>query len=201
MSRTNYICVTWRAKGVCLWWVIRKHMSKSIIFKQKIIFQKATGLLISIWALTQEANKQVNLFWTLGGKIWTKVGMVSSLWWRHKKTKIPRTCDLLNCDNYKVANLVFIHISEHLVGFYNTSPANKESSSKASTPIQLDPAERGPLSCVVGYIINKLFQLKKKKREAIQTRDYFAACYEISWNKQLHFGSNKRRACYPQAVI
>ena len=78
---------------------------------------------------------------------------------------IPCSCDLLNCDNYKVANLVFIHIPEHLVGFYNTSLASKESSSKASAPVQLDPAERGPLSYVAGYIISKLFQLNKKSKQ------------------------------------
>ena len=74
---------------------------------------------------------------------------------------IPRSCDLLSCDNYKVANLVFIHIPEHLVGFYN----NKESSSEASTPTQLNPAERGPLSYVAGYVLSKLFQLNKKNKQ------------------------------------
>ena len=90
---------------------------------------------------------------------------------------IPRSCDLLSCDNYKVANLVFIHIPEHLVGFYN-----KESSSEASTPTQLNPAERGPLSYVAGYVISKLFQLNKKNKQKPLKRGTtsFAACYEIS---------------------
>lgn len=78
---------------------------------------------------------------------------------------IPRSCDLLNCDNYKVANLVFIHIPEHLVEFYNTTPGIKEYSSEARAPTQLDPAERGPLSYVAGYIISKLFQLNKKNKQ------------------------------------
>ncbi len=76
---------------------------------------------------------------------------------------IPRSCELLNCENYKAANLVMIHIPEHLVGFYNTSsPANEESSSKA---IQHDPVERGPLSYVAGYVISKLFQFNKKSKQ------------------------------------
>ena len=78
---------------------------------------------------------------------------------------IPRSRDLLNCDNYKVANLVFIHIPEHLVGFYSTSPGSKKSSSEARAPTQLDPAERRPLSYVAGYVISKLFQLNKKNKQ------------------------------------
>ena len=70
--------------------------------------------------------------------------------------------------NYKVANLIFIHIPEHLVGFYNTNTANEESCSKAATPTQLGPAERGPLSYVAGYVISKLFQLNKKKKQGNQ---------------------------------
>ena len=47
-----------------------------------------------------------------------------------------------------------------MVRFYN----NKESSSEASTSTQLNPAERGPLSYVAGYVIGKLFQLNNKQR-------------------------------------
>ena len=78
---------------------------------------------------------------------------------------IPRSCELLKCENHKVANLVMIHIPQHLVGFHNTSAANEEASKKDSTQTQLDPSERGPLSYVAGYIISKLFQINRKNKE------------------------------------
>ena len=81
---------------------------------------------------------------------------------------IPCSCELLNCKNYKFANLVFIHIPEHLVRFYNTNTSNEESSSKANTLTQLEPAERGPLSYVTGYVISKLSQLNKRKKQGNQ---------------------------------
>ena len=70
--------------------------------------------------------------------------------------------------NYKVANLVFIHIPERLVGFYNTNTSSEGSSSKASTLTQLEPAERGPSLYVAGYVISKLFQLNKRKKQGNQ---------------------------------
>ena len=55
-----------------------------------------------------------------------------------------------------------IHLPEHLIGFYNTSQTTGKDSSTAK-PLELDPAEYGPLSYVEGYVIGKLHQLNSKK--------------------------------------
>ena len=34
---------------------------------------------------------------------------------------IPRSCELLNCTDFRVTNLIMIHLPDHLVGFYNVS--------------------------------------------------------------------------------
>ena len=80
---------------------------------------------------------------------------------------IPRSCELLNCQDFKVANLIMIHLPEHLIGFYNTSHETTGTGEGSSTPKakpQLDSVERGPLSYVAGYVISKLYQLNRKKK-------------------------------------
>ena len=77
---------------------------------------------------------------------------------------IPQSCKLLNCKDFKIANLIMIHIPDHLVGFYNVGQTrNKEETT--SKPIELDPAERGPLSYVAGYVVSKLFQTSRRKTD------------------------------------
>ena len=34
---------------------------------------------------------------------------------------IPRLHELLNCEDFRVRNLIMIHVPHHLVGFYNVS--------------------------------------------------------------------------------
>lgn len=87
---------------------------------------------------------------------------------------IPRSCELLNCQDYKVANLIMIHLPEHLIVFYNTSQTTGKDSSTAK-PLELDPAEYGPLSYLAGYVIGKLYQLNRKKREK-ETKNYRHCC-------------------------
>ena len=76
---------------------------------------------------------------------------------------IPRSCDLLNCKDYRAANLIMIHIPDHLVGFYHTSNRAYTGETEASNIKKLDPAERGPLAYVAGYVVSKLFQKSKRK--------------------------------------
>ena len=80
---------------------------------------------------------------------------------------IPQSCELLNCNNYKVANLIMIHLPEHLIGFYNTSQTSSQTSDTgiSTPPLQLDPAEHGPLSYVAGYVVSKLHHLNKKTKK------------------------------------
>ena len=55
---------------------------------------------------------------------------------------IKRSCELLNCKDYKASNLIMIHIPDHLVGFYHTSSKNmlekpKLHKSKNLTPLSV----------------------------------------------------------------
>jgi hypothetical protein len=70
---------------------------------------------------------------------------------------IPRSWELLNCGDFKVANLIMIHIPDHLVGFSNISQMRDkgESSSGAEQPVKINPAELGPLSYVGGYVVSQ----------------------------------------------
>ena len=56
-----------------------------------------------------------------------------------------------------------IHIPDHLVGFYHTSSREHTGETEASKIKKLDPAERGPLAYVAGYVVSKLFQKSKRK--------------------------------------
>ena len=85
---------------------------------------------------------------------------------------IPRSSELLNCD--KVENLITIHFPEYLIGFSNTSQTTAKDSS-TTKPSELDPAEYGPLSYVAGYVIGKLHQLNRGKREK-ETKNYRHCC-------------------------
>ena len=76
---------------------------------------------------------------------------------------IRRSCDLLNCKDYKVSNLIMIHVPDHLVGFYHTSSKEHTGETESSKIKKLDPAERGPLAYVAGYVVSKLFQKSKRK--------------------------------------
>ena len=46
-----------------------------------------------------------------------------------------------------------IHISDHLVGFYNISQIREkgESSTATEQAMRIDPVERNPLSYIAGY--------------------------------------------------
>ena len=78
---------------------------------------------------------------------------------------MPRSCELLNCTDFRVTNLIMIHIPDHLVGFYNVSQIREKSESTpvAAQAMQINPAERGPLSYIGGYVISKLFKKSKEK--------------------------------------
>ena len=82
---------------------------------------------------------------------------------------IPQSSEMLNCSDYKAANLIMIHIPDHLVAFYNMNRRNltgesPQTSQDPETNVEgLDQAERGPLSYIAGYIVSKLFQANKRK--------------------------------------
>ena len=85
---------------------------------------------------------------------------------------VPRSCELLNCNDFRIANLIMIQLPDFLVGHYNTEIQRQrhgESSTGVthdeSTP--LNPVERGPLAYIGGYIISKLTHVNRKKKDNI----------------------------------
>ena len=75
---------------------------------------------------------------------------------------IPQSLELLNCQDFRVANLIMIHLPDHLVSFYNLNQT-RQSEEKETASVQLEPGEHGPLSYIGGYIISKLLQKNKRK--------------------------------------
>ena len=74
---------------------------------------------------------------------------------------IPRSQELLKCDDYRIANLVLIQLPDFLLGFYKSSTMTKKQN---ETPATLEPAERGPLSYIAGYIVSKLITKNRTKK-------------------------------------
>ena len=74
---------------------------------------------------------------------------------------IPRSRELLKCDDYRIANLILIQMPDFLVGFYKTSTVTKTQNETSAT---LEPAELGPLSYIAGYIVSKLVNKNRTKK-------------------------------------
>ena len=91
---------------------------------------------------------------------------------------IPRSCEPLNCDDYRVANLVMVQIPEYLAIYYEINPtgATTESSSNASKQ-EIDPDERGPLSYLARYVVSPS-SIKRVSKVRIRTI-VFTAKHEI----------------------
>ena len=70
---------------------------------------------------------------------------------------------LLNCKDSRVANLVMIHIPDHLVGLCNVGLVGEKTLESADYEIQ--PSEHGPLSYIAGYVVSKLNKASKGKSE------------------------------------
>ena len=68
---------------------------------------------------------------------------------------------LLNCKDSRVANLIMIHIPDHLVGFCNVGLMGEKTVEPADYEIQ--SSEHGPLSYIIGYVVSKLNKASKGK--------------------------------------
>ena len=87
---------------------------------------------------------------------------------------IPRSRDLPNCDNYKVANLVFIHIPEHLVGFTALAQEVRNPAVKPGLQHNLIQLNGSSFVCR-GNVISKLFQLNKKNKQRNRSNERLQA--------------------------
>jgi hypothetical protein len=77
---------------------------------------------------------------------------------------IPKSCQLLGCDDYKVANLVMIELPEHLIGHHNTTQETDNPTPQSESITKIDPAESGPLSYIAGYVVSKLYSANKRNK-------------------------------------
>jgi uncharacterized C2H2 Zn-finger protein len=78
---------------------------------------------------------------------------------------MPKSAELLNCTDSRVANLVMIHIPDHLVGFLNVQNVSQERGTESAPDCKIEPSEHGPLSYISGYVISKLSRASKSKEE------------------------------------
>lgn len=78
----------------------------------------------------------------------------------------------LHCMDANVANLIMIEIPDRLVGFFKIAQSREEAknnptqTTSSATDFELDPSEQGPLSYITGYIVSKIHQKSRNKKEA-----------------------------------
>jgi hypothetical protein len=86
---------------------------------------------------------------------------------------MPQSCKLLDCEDYKAANLVMIHLPD---SFYHknkgqttqTVVSEEDTTSQMTSISGINPAERGPLTYVAGYVVAELFQTSKRAKKPIE---------------------------------
>ena len=77
----------------------------------------------------------------------------------------------LHCTDGNVANLIMIEIPDRLVGYFKISNSREEARNNPTQPeaesktIELNPSERGPLSYIAGYIVSKMHQKSRNKKD------------------------------------
>ena len=76
----------------------------------------------------------------------------------------------LDCTDGNVANLVMIEIPDRLVGFFKIARSREEASNyptqSVKSAVEIDAAERGPLSYIAGYIVSKMHQKSRNKKDS-----------------------------------
>ena len=72
----------------------------------------------------------------------------------------------LNCPDANAACIIMIEIPDRLAGYFKLRLIREQSEIKptVTSDIKLDPSERGPLSCVAGYIVSKLYQKTRNRK-------------------------------------
>lgn len=77
----------------------------------------------------------------------------------------------LHCTDGNVANLIMIEIPDRLVGYFKIANSREEARNNPTQPeaesktIELNPSERGPLSYIAGYIVSKMHQKSRNKKD------------------------------------
>ena len=75
----------------------------------------------------------------------------------------------LHCTDGNVANLIMIEIPDRLVGFFKVARSRQEASNNptqsVNSVVEIDPSERGPLSYIAGYIVSKMHQKSRNRKD------------------------------------
>lgn len=75
---------------------------------------------------------------------------------------MPGSAKLLNCEDSRVANIVMIHIPDHLVGFVNINRMRSSSAVTETNSQKIKSSEHGPLEYIAGYVVQKLCRANRK---------------------------------------
>ena len=75
---------------------------------------------------------------------------------------MPESAKLLNCKDSRVANIVMIHIPDHLVGFVNVNRMRCSSAETETNSEKIESSEHGPLEYIAGYVVQKLCKACRK---------------------------------------
>ena len=78
---------------------------------------------------------------------------------------IRKSCDLLNCKDYKASNLIMIHIPDHLVGFYRT--IRKENIAETETS-EIKKILTQPSGVLVGILEKAKYLFQKQVSDSTQ---------------------------------
>ena len=84
-----------------------------------------------------------------------------------------KSTTLLDLEDCRITNLVMIHISDHLISFYNVSGRGDASVTTTENTTKecekIEACEMGPLSYIAGNVDRKLTSARKKKTELENT--------------------------------
>ena len=78
---------------------------------------------------------------------------------------IPNAKKYSNCPDSNAVTIIMIKIPDRLAGFFKVCQ-NRENSrtTRASNDLKIEPSEQGPLSYIAGYIVSKLYQKSRFKK-------------------------------------
>ena len=85
---------------------------------------------------------------------------------------MPQSCELLKCESYKAANLIMIHVPDHIVGFYNINRARATAQSAEISQTGIKPSIKlnGGLYLMLQAMLSQNFFKQTNARVGHTTR-------------------------------
>ena len=77
----------------------------------------------------------------------------------------------MHCEDSNVANLIMVEIPGRLVGYYKIAIAREKAKGQPkgslpqTTAPELNSSERGPLAYIAGYIVSKIPQKARNRKD------------------------------------